>query len=112
MGSGMEAAVIGDTRDRTGERPHWDPGRQRLTWSDNRTNSVRELLPDSTTGWRNGASRPRQRRVGAAIPRSGGGFAIVGGVEVWFLDEDGGETRFVELDLDPAQLQLNDAKCD
>jgi sugar lactone lactonase YvrE len=108
----MDAAVIGDTRDGTGESPFWDPARGRLTWSDNRSNLIQELTPDGASGWRAGQVRRPERRVGSAIPRRAGGFAVVGGVGLWFLGEDGSETSFVDLDLDPTQLHLNDSKCD
>jgi hypothetical protein len=52
------------------------------------------------------------RPIGAAIPRTAGGFVVVAGTVVLLLEESGALECFARIDIDPKQFRGNDAKCD
>src|ERR1700686_5493892 len=112
MISVLNAKLAIDARDQTGEAPVWDAARARLLWSDIREGIVHEAKPDRAGGWRESRRWTVGRPFGAALPRARGGLVVVGGTEIFMLDEAGDIAPFVRLDADPKLISLNDAKCD
>jgi sugar lactone lactonase YvrE len=110
---GMRARLAIDSHDRIGEGPTWDAAGQRLLWSDNETGVVHEAKPNDLGGWYESRVWRLNRPIAASIPRASGGLMIVGGTEIFGLDEASGElTPFARLDVDPNRVMLNEAKCD
>ena len=52
------------------------------------------------------------RPLGAAVPRTGGGWVLAASTAFFALDEDGTVTRLTEDLADPAVVRMNDGKCD
>jgi sugar lactone lactonase YvrE len=108
----MVAQLAIDAKDQVGEGPTWDAVEQRFIWSDNATGVVHEARADGAGGWRETKRWDLDRPVGAVIARAGGGFVVAGGVDIFFLNEDGSTEPFAKLDADPGVVTINDAKCD
>jgi len=110
---GMRAQLAIDSRDRIGEGPTWDAAGQRLLWSDNEAGVVHEATANDSGGWYESRTWRLGRPIAAAIPRSRGGLLVVGGTEIFGLDEASGEiTPFACLKADSNRVLFNDAKCD
>jgi sugar lactone lactonase YvrE len=109
----MQATLAIHSRDRIGEGPCWDASSQRILWSDNEIGIVHEARADAKGGWLESRRWSLGRGLAAAIPRAGGGLAILSGTNILFMDErDGSCTPFAELPADPGRIRINDAKCD
>jgi sugar lactone lactonase YvrE len=132
----MKASLAVDSHDENGEGPAWDAVGKRLLWSDNATGTVHEAKSDGAGAWRESKRWSLGRPIGAAIPRAKGGLIVVGGTEIFRVNEPGtviepgtvgeagavGEpdpvnqpgatTTFARLGADPDLVTLNDAKCD
>jgi sugar lactone lactonase YvrE len=52
------------------------------------------------------------RPLGAAVPRTGGGWVLAAGTAFFALEEDGTVTRLTEDLADPSLVRMNDGKCD
>jgi sugar lactone lactonase YvrE len=52
------------------------------------------------------------RPLGAAVPRTGGGWVLAADAAFYGLDEDGTVTRLTEDLGDPSRVRMNDGKCD
>jgi sugar lactone lactonase YvrE len=52
------------------------------------------------------------RPLGAAVPRTEGGWVLAAGTAFFRLDEDGTVTRMTEDLAGPSQVRMNDGKCD
>jgi sugar lactone lactonase YvrE len=52
------------------------------------------------------------RPIGAAVPRTGGGWVLAAGTAFFGIDEDGTVTRLTEDLADPSLVRMNDGKCD
>jgi sugar lactone lactonase YvrE len=52
------------------------------------------------------------RPLGAAVPRTGGGWVLAAGVGFFALDEDGTVTPLTDDLADPSVVRMNDGKCD
>ena len=107
-----QALLAIDARDENGEGPAWDAAQQRLLWSDNATGVIHEATSEGPGVWRESKHWNLSRPIGAAIPRRTGGLIVVGGTEVFTVDDAGKSTPFTRLDADPNLVTLNDAKCD
>jgi sugar lactone lactonase YvrE len=108
----MTANLAIDAKDQIGEGPAWDAAGRRFVWSDNATGIIHEAKADGVGGWRETQQWNLDRPVGAAVPRANGGFVVAGGVDIFFLHEDGSTEAFARLDADPDRVLINDAKCD
>jgi sugar lactone lactonase YvrE len=108
----ITASLAIDAKDQIGEGPAWDAAGQRFVWSDNATGIIHEARADGAGGWRETRQWNLARPLGAAIPRASGGFVVAGGVDIFFLNEDGSTEPFARLDADPDRVLINDAKCD
>ena len=108
----LKAHIGIDAGNELGEGPAWDAKRTGLIWSDNAKGIIHEAHADGRGGWRENRRWTLDRRIGAATPRAAGGFAVVAGIDILMVDEAGGITPFARLDIDPALVRFNDAKCD
>jgi len=109
----IHATVAITARDKIGESPAWDSRYRRLLWLDHQVGIIHEARADASSGWRETRHWNVHGPTAAAIPRSQGGLVIAAGTDIFFLDEATGQrTPFVSLDVDPALIRLNDAKCD
>jgi sugar lactone lactonase YvrE len=107
-----KAELLIDNRGGSGEGPSWDGRRRRLSWTDNHGGGIRTLHAKPDGSWGLGRTWTPDRPTGTAIPRLGGGFAVLAGLQVYLLAETGEAEPFLTLDADPALVFLNDAKCD
>jgi sugar lactone lactonase YvrE len=108
----LKAKLTIDTGAAIGEGPTWDAAGGRFLWSDNAVGTVYEVRPEAHGGWRESRRWDLRRLTGAVIPRARGGLVVVGGTEVFILNETGDIAPFTRIDADPAVVKLNDAKCD
>jgi len=108
----IKAALAIDARAIIGEAPTWDAASARFLWSDNAVGTIYEAMLDSYGDWHESGRWSVGRPTGAAIPRVRGGLIVVGGTDLFLLDEAGHVTPFVHLDADANVVKLNDAKCD
>lgn len=107
-----KAALAIDARDTIGEGPTWDGAGKRCLWLDNAVGTIHEAKPDGLGRWRESNRWNLGRSTGAAIPRSKGGLAVVGGTEIFMLNEAGDVQPFARVDADPNVVKFNDARCD
>lgn len=112
MGTHIVAKLAIDARDTIGEGPTWDAAERRVLWSDNPNGIIHEARPDDQGGWRESRRWSLGRPIGAAIPRAKGGLVVVGGTEIFLVDDVGSIAPFARLDADPNLVRFNDAKCD
>jgi sugar lactone lactonase YvrE len=108
----IKASLAIDAHDDNGEGPAWDAVEERLLWSDNTTGLIHASKAVGAGAWREGQRWNLGRPIGAAIPRVNGGMIVVGGTEIFSVDEAGVCAPFAQLDADPNRVTLNDAKCD
>jgi sugar lactone lactonase YvrE len=108
----LTATVAIDSQDNLGEGPFWQASLQRLIWSDISAGVVHEAKFEGAAGWQENRRWELRRHIGAALPRNNGGLVVVGGTEIFFLDDDGKITPFARLNADQNQVAFNDAKCD
>ena len=109
----IRATVAIKARDKIGESPLWDAEHQRLLWLDHQIGIIHEARADGAGGWHETQRWNLNRPLAAAIPRRQGGLVVVSGTEIFLFDEATGQiTPFASLDVDPALIRLNDAKCD
>jgi len=107
----MNAHLAIRARDEVGEAPIWDAEAQRLLWVDHQSGVIHEARADGS-GWRETQRWQIGGSIAAAIPRTGGGVAIVGSLGIDLLGSSGDIVAFARIDADPARVRLNDAKCD
>lgn len=112
MCEAIKAVLAIDARDVIGEGPAWDARRGRLIWSDNEGGVVHAAAADGLGGWREVERWELGRPLAGAVPRASGGLAVGGGLEIFFLDDDGAVSSFVSVNADPARVRLNEIKCD
>jgi sugar lactone lactonase YvrE len=108
----VKATLIIDCHDVIGEAPFWDLEHDRLLWTDNKQGLLHEARSNAAGQWLETRHWSVGRRIGAAIPRAGGGFIVATGTEFVTLDEAGQVAPFARLDVEPTMFHLNDAKCD
>jgi sugar lactone lactonase YvrE len=109
----IKATLAISARDEIGEGPLWDAKHQRLLWLDHQVGIIHEARAAGLAGWRETQRWNLNRHIAAAIPRQRGGLVVAAGTELLLFDEITGKiTPFVTLDVDPALIRLNDAKCD
>src|SRR6186713_1760651 len=109
----IRATVAIKARDKIGESPLWDAEQQRLLWLDHQIGIIHEARADGAGSWRETRHWNLNRPLAAVIPRRQGGLVVLAGTEILFFDETTGKSApFVSLDVDPALIRLNDAKCD
>ncbi len=107
-----DARLVIDARDGLGEGPTWDDRQQRLIWSDNVGRILHEARADAAGNWVETNRWTIDRRIGAAIPRSQGGFVVAAGMSILALDESGTSREFANIKTGDHPFHLNDAKCD
>jgi sugar lactone lactonase YvrE len=108
----MNASLAIESRDLIGEGPAWDSQGQRLLWVDLERGVVHAAVADGLNGWRETRRWELARPLAAVVPRSRGGFVVAAGTDILTLDANGNTSTLVSLNLDPARVRLNDAKCD
>ena len=109
----IDAVLAVATQDIIGEGPIWDCSNDRLLWSDNAIGLVHEAKANASgTGWAETRTWDLERPIAAAIPRASEGLVIASGTEILFVDDRGAHTTFASVSADPAEVHLNDAKCD
>lgn len=108
----LDASLAVDCADRIGESPAWDAAAGRLLWTDNSAGVVHEARRDEAGGWRETARHELNRPIAAVAPRVAGGLVVAAGTEILLMDDDGRLSPFARIDVDGADVRLNDAKCD
>jgi sugar lactone lactonase YvrE len=108
----IKAKLAVDCHDVIGEGPAWDGAAGRCLWLDNAVGTIHEAKLMAGGGWHESRHWKLGRSTGAAIPRTKGGLVVVGGTEIFLLDDAGHATSFARVDADPNIVKLNDAKCD
>jgi sugar lactone lactonase YvrE len=108
-----QATLAIKIRNKIGESPVWDAQRERLLWVDHAAGSIHEARSNEASVWRETQRWDLGRPVAAAIPRRSGGLVVAAGTEILLFNEGSGESAlFASLEVDPALIRLNDAKCD
>jgi sugar lactone lactonase YvrE len=109
----MQATLAIKARNKIGESPVWDAQRERLLWVDHAAGIIHEARSNGASGWREARRWDLGRPVAAAIPRRNGGLVVAAGAEILLFDETTGQSSpFASLEVDPALIRLNEAKCD
>jgi sugar lactone lactonase YvrE len=108
----VSACFAIDARDQIGEGPVWDRARQCLLWLDHNTGVIHQAQAVDAEDWREIHRWELRRPLAAALPRMRGGLLVVGGTEIFGLDDAGAIAPFARIAVDPNRIRLNDAKCD
>ena len=109
----MQAALGIATRNLVGESPVWDAAQQRFLWLDQFGGTIHEARRAGTGGWQESRSWQLNRPLGGLALRQQGGLLLGTGTEILIFDEESATTQtFVRLDADPAEVMLNEIKCD
>jgi sugar lactone lactonase YvrE len=109
----MQAVLSIATRNLVGESPVWDAARQRFLWLDQFGGTIHEARRGSAGDWHESRSWQLSRPLGGLVPRQQGGLMLGSGTEILSFEEESGATRlFTSLDADPAEVMLNEIKCD
>ena len=111
MTAELTARLAFTTGNLIGEGPVWDAARERLIWVDHAGGTVHEARAEGD-GWRETQSWSSGGHIGAALPRAGGGLIVARTTDFVLMDEVGGLTPFVQLDLGAPIARINDVKCD
>jgi len=98
------AVPVGDERHRLGEGPHWDAEQGRLSWVDIAAGALWVQQDGTTRSWALGEP------LGVAVPHADGGWVCGLGRGIAVVDDSGTVLRRVELE--PAEVRMNDGKCD
>src|SRR5882757_1547468 len=112
MATPMRAKLAIDAHDSIGEGPAWDDAGQRFLWLDNAIGLLHEAKRGPEGKWEENRRWNLGRPTGAVIPRAKGGLIVVGGTEIFTVDDAGNSTPFARINADPDVVKLNDAKCD
>jgi sugar lactone lactonase YvrE len=109
----IQATLAIKAQNKIGESPVWDAQRERLLWVDHATGIIHEARSHGAAGWRETKRWDLGRPVAAAIPRRNGGLVVASGTEILLFDEASAQSApFASLEVDPALIRFNDAKCD
>jgi sugar lactone lactonase YvrE len=101
------AELLHDAGAEVAEGPRWDPRVDRLLWVDILAGEIHLLEPETGDDRIMGIGR----HVGAALPRSRGGYAVAAREGFVGLADDGTE-ELLQLLFDDGTCRLNDARCD
>ncbi len=103
------AELVLESRAELGEGPHWDTAAGELVWVDIPAGAVHRFDPATGTDRSFRAGQP----VGAAVPRTSGGFALALRDGFAAVDEDGGALRWLApVEADSPETRMNDGACD
>lgn len=106
LGNGLE--VLTTQRCALGEGPHWDQRSETLVFVDILGSTINRYDPET---WEH-VSLDVGVNVGAAIPRTAGGFAVLERNGLGLIGDDLAYRLAAEVEGDMPGNRMNDAKCD